>query len=82
MSLIEILCNHENKYSVYFFADDGVVFTQGDGPLNDAITLIDKWASKVGLTVNRAKSGILQLRVDRRTRFPVGKAVQDIPVVP
>lgn len=63
------------------FADDVVVICQGKVQLNEAITLVEEWSEENRISVNKEKSGILQIRQDRRTPAPSMQTWKGYPIV-
>ena len=61
--------NSNNK--CYAFADDLVVVAEGEFQLHQVIQITERWSERNGIEVNKAKSGIIQVRKDRRTPSPM-----------
>ena len=55
----------------YAFSDDLVIIAKGEMELDLAIDKIERWSTRNGIEVNKAKSGIIQVRKDRRTPNPL-----------
>ena len=43
--------------------------------------MIEKWSENNGISINKAKSGIICLRADRRTSNPITIEYRDYPIV-
>ena len=65
----------------YTFADDLVIVAKGPIKLTLAIDKIEAWSAANGIAVNRAKSGVMQVRMDRRTPAPWEAQIRGFPVV-
>ena len=50
------------------FADDIAFVCYGKRQLEQAISIVRKWCTKMKMELNNSKSGILAIRVDNRTR--------------
>lgn len=48
----------------FFFADDLAVYCEDKEQLDRSWTLIDSWAQRNYIDINKAKSGVLEIRVD------------------
>ena len=53
--------------SRHAWADDLAFVCHSQNDLETALTTVNKWCSKMGMLVNKEKSGILAIRVDKRT---------------
>ena len=67
--------------SRHCFADDICIVCYSQDQLTKAINTINKWCDKMKMQVNAAKSGILAIRNDLRTRQIKKKHFQGIPVL-
>ena len=65
----------------YAFADDLVIIAKGEMELDLAIDKIERWSTRNGIEVNKAKSGIIQVRKDRRTPNPLIQTRRGYPFV-
>ena len=65
----------------YAFADDLVIVAKGQIPLQAAIDKIQAWSSANGIGINKAKSGVMQIRQDARTPGPIIREIRGFPVV-
>ena len=65
-SLIETL--KSDTIAIHAWADDISFTCKNKQQLIRAINSAEEWCSKKGMAINKAKSGILALRKDRRTR--------------
>ena len=55
----------------YAFADDLVIVAEGEFQLHQVIEITERWSERNGIEVNKAKSGIIQVRKDGRTPNPI-----------
>ena len=65
----------------YAFADDLVIVAKGTRELNLAIDKVENWSGMNGIDINKAKSGIMQLRADRRTPNPMMTVFREYPII-
>ena len=65
-SLIEAL--KSSTTDIHAWADDISFTCKNKQQLIKAINIAEEWCLKKGMAINKAKSGILALRKDRRTR--------------
>ena len=79
---INDLVQELNRDSVcYAFADDLVVIAKGEFQLQRIINLTQQWSERNGIEINKAKSGIIQVRKDRRTPRPIARSYMGYPIV-
>ena len=62
--------NMPKEVELYAFADDIVIFVQGQQALDKAIKALETWCKTNLLEVNKSKSGLMFIRQDRRTPLP------------
>ena len=65
----------------YAFADDLVIVAEGEFQLDQVIGITERWSERNGIEVNKAKSGIIQVRKDRRTPNPILRSFRGYPLV-
>ena len=58
-----------------------MISCEGKENLDRAIEIIENWSNQNGIEINRAKSGIMCLRADRRTPNPIEAEHRDYPYV-
>ena len=79
---INDLVSELNSNSKCFaFADDLVIIAEGEFQLDLAIDKIERWSNTNGIEVNKTKSGIMQVRKDRRTPNPLINTRRGYPFV-
>jgi hypothetical protein len=64
----------------YFFADDIVVFAQNEEELKAIWKKIMEWSEENEIKVNKAKSAVLELRIDQRTPTTRVSPIQGVPL--
>ena len=62
------------------YADDAVITCTGDVQLYNTLSVLERWASSNMIAINKSKSAILKLRVDRRTPAPTYDYIRGFPV--
>ena len=71
---------NENIQSLSF-ADDLLINCHGLEELDRGLRIILNWSEKHKLSVNKKKSGIIAVRVDRRTPMPKLRSIAGIDIV-
>ena len=78
----DLVCTlHAATRRTLAFADDICFVAQGRAELERALDLVQAWTQRSGIKLNTAKSGILVIRADRRTRMQVSESYTGIPVL-
>ena len=77
----DLLVDLNTNTTCYAFADDLVIVAKGEYLLDEAIRKITRWSRLNGIEVNKQKSGLLQLRKDRRTPLPLIRSRHGYPIV-
>ena len=67
----DLITELNEQSTCYAFADDLVVLIRGEDQLNVEIDKVERWSRLNGIDVNKAKSGIMQMRKDARTPNPL-----------
>ena len=71
----------EVTVSRHAYADDLAIVCYDLKKLKQAITIITQWCERTKMALNKAKSGIMVVRVDNRTRPIKQKEISGIPIV-
>ena len=69
------------KGTSFQFADDLCIFAQNYATLERAIKMLENWCNHRKIKINYEKSGILQIRYDRRTHAPMNSHLMKFPIV-
>ena len=77
--LVDTLSRTSEK--VLAFADDIALFAKDRRQLEASLQAVENWVAESGIEVNRAKSGVMAIRVDRRTPLFRERTIGGIPVV-
>ena len=67
----DLLTKLNEEAECYAFADDLVIIAKGPRQLSKAADIIEEWSAGNGIGINKAKSGVMQIRKDRRTPPPL-----------
>ena len=81
MYINDLLIRLNEGTECYAFADDLVIVAKGQIPLQAAMDKIQAWSSANGIGINKAKSGVMQIRQDARTPGPIIREIRGFPVV-
>ena len=68
------------KSTALAFADDIAVHTTDKMSLHSTIRAFEQWSRENGIAINKNKSAVMCIRVDRRTPMPRFNHVMGIPV--
>ena len=71
----------QTSEKVLAFADDIALFAKNRRELDASLRAVENWVAESGIGVNYAKSGVMAIRVDRRTPLFREKTVGGVPVV-
>ena len=77
----DMLTDLNRGNTCYAFADDLVVICKGRSNLDRAMNIIENWSPLNGIAINKAKSGIMCIKADRRTPNPLSREYRDYPMV-
>ena len=77
----DLITELNNNTTCYAFADDLVIVAKGEYLLDEAIRKIARWSRVNGIEINKQKSGILQIRKDRRTPLPLIRSRHGYPIL-
>ena len=58
-----------------------VIVAKGEFHLQQVINITERWSARNGIEVNKAKSGIMVVRKDRRTPNPIQRSYRGYPLV-
>ena len=77
----DLLTELQNKgIETLAFADDIVITAKGITTLSKAITIIEHWSKVNKIVINKTKSAIINIRVDKRTPKSRHDTIKGIPV--
>ena len=77
----DLLTKLNEETECYAFADDLVIIAKGPRQLSKAADVIEEWSAANGIGINKAKSGVMQIRKDRRTPPPLETQFRGYPLV-